>query len=119
LRPLNYPETCELAFSILQIDFDKYTNVYNHIFGKSKGKPLEIIAISKFLLNNNINSYANNNHDVMDAFIDFDEIVFQHIKKLNTNEKNLLDILAIIGKEISIKTLASIMNIDESELQHY
>ena len=116
LRPLNYPETCELAFSILQIDFDKYTNVYNHIFGKSKGKPLEIIAISKFLLNNNINSYANNNHDVMDAFIDFDEIVFQHIKKLNTNEKNLLDILAIIGKEISIKTLASIMNIDESEL---
>jgi len=116
LRPLNYPETCELAFSILQIDFDKYTNVYNHIFGKSKGKPLEIIAISKFLLNNNINSYASNNHDVMDAFIDFDEIVFQHIKKLNTNEKNLLDILAIIGKEISIKTLASIMNINESEL---
>jgi AraC-like DNA-binding protein/serine/threonine protein kinase len=116
LGPLNYPETCELAFSIVQIDFDTYANVYNHIYSKSKGKPLEIIAISKFLLNNNINSYSSDNDDVMNGIIDFEEIIFQNIKKLNVNEKNLLDIIAIIGKEISIKTLASIMNIDESEL---
>jgi len=116
LVPLNYPETCELAFSMLQLEFNKYTNVYNHIYRKSKGKPLEIIAISKFLLNKNINSYLSDNDDVMDAIIDFDEIISRHINKLNINEKNLLDILAIMGKEISIKTLASIMNIDELEL---